>query len=86
MLSYLPFSIKALVKLGVKMTTRPGECTHLLARQVVRTEKFLCALASSPYILSEKWALASAETKRLLRMFFIAPCAFYGADPLIPNS
>ncbi|KAF9480753.1 hypothetical protein BDN70DRAFT_856332 [Pholiota conissans] len=59
-------TIKALAKLGVKMTTRPGECTHLLARQVVRTEKFLCALASSPYILSEKWALTSAEAKRLL--------------------
>ncbi|KIJ92959.1 hypothetical protein K443DRAFT_684887 [Laccaria amethystina LaAM-08-1] len=58
--------IKALTKLGVKMTTRPSECTHLLAAQLVRTEKFLCALSGSPFILTDKWATASAAAKKLL--------------------
>lgn len=57
--------IKALTKLGVKMTTRPSECTHLLAAQLVRTEKFLCALSGSPFILTDKWATASAAAKKL---------------------
>ena len=49
------------------MTTKPTECTHLLASHLVRTEKFLCALAAAPFILSEEWALESAAAKRLLR-------------------
>jgi len=57
---------KALSKLGVTFTTRPSECTHLIAQGVVRTEKFLCALAMRSYILSEKWAIASADAKNLL--------------------
>jgi len=59
--------LKALLKLGVKITTRASECTHLLARQVVRTEKFLCALANAPFILTDQWAIASASAKKLLR-------------------
>lgn len=58
--------VKALTKLGVKMTTRPSECTHLLAAQLVRTEKFLCALSGSPFILTDKWATASVAAKKLL--------------------
>lgn len=52
------------------MTTRPSECTHLLAPQLVRTEKFLCALVVAPFILTEKWAIQSAAVKKLLREFF----------------
>jgi len=59
------------LKLGVAFTTRPSECTHLLAQGVVRTEKFLCAVAMNSYILSERWAIASAEAKRLLRASFL---------------
>lgn len=58
------------MKLGVTFTTRPSECTHLLAQGVVRTEKFLCALAMQSYILSEQWAIASADAKKLLRASF----------------
>ncbi|KAF8625140.1 hypothetical protein AX17_006918 [Amanita inopinata Kibby_2008] len=57
---------KALIKLGVRITTRPMECTHLLAPGIVRTEKFLCALAGAPFVLSEKWATESAAAKKLL--------------------
>jgi hypothetical protein len=49
------------------MTTRPTQCTHLLAPHLVRTEKFLCALATAPYILEASWATNSASAKRLLR-------------------
>ena len=55
------------------MTSRPSECTHLLAPQLVRTEKFLCALVVAPFILTEKWATRSAAAKRLLRAFFFLP-------------
>ncbi|EGN97163.1 hypothetical protein SERLA73DRAFT_161344 [Serpula lacrymans var. lacrymans S7.3] len=58
--------IKRLGKLGVKTTTRPNECTHLLTKNIVRTEKFLCAMAVSPYVLNEKWATASAAANQLL--------------------
>ncbi|KAF9463519.1 hypothetical protein BDZ94DRAFT_1308637 [Collybia nuda] len=57
---------KTLAKLGVKITTRPSECTHLLAPNLVRTEKFLCALAVAPFILTSKWATDSAAAKKLL--------------------
>ncbi|KAJ2978208.1 hypothetical protein NUW54_g11319 [Trametes sanguinea] len=58
--------IKALTKLGVKFVTKPTECTHLLVRSVVRTEKFLCAMAVAPYVLSEKWAISSATVRKLM--------------------
>ncbi|KAK0212813.1 hypothetical protein DFS33DRAFT_1284670 [Desarmillaria ectypa] len=58
--------LKHLTKLGVKLTTRPSECTHLLAPHVVRTEKFLCALAVSPWILSPEWAIESVVSNKLL--------------------
>ncbi|KAF8877711.1 hypothetical protein BD779DRAFT_1677212 [Infundibulicybe gibba] len=58
--------IKALGKLGVRMTMRPSECTHLIVPHLVRTEKFLCALAVVPHILTEQWALKSAAAKKLL--------------------
>ncbi|CDO76219.1 hypothetical protein BN946_scf184894.g8 [Trametes cinnabarina] len=54
------------VRLGVKFVTKPTECTHLLVRSVVRTEKFLCAMAVAPYVLGESWAKASAGVRRLL--------------------
>ncbi|KAJ8468323.1 hypothetical protein ONZ45_g17284 [Pleurotus djamor] len=59
-------TIKVLNKLGVKVTTKPADCTHLIAPHLVRTEKFLCALAVNPYILSSTWATASATANELL--------------------
>ncbi|KAI8972183.1 hypothetical protein BD414DRAFT_448733 [Trametes punicea] len=58
--------VKRLTRLGVKFVTRASDCTHLLVRSVVRTEKFLCALAAAPYILNEQWAVRSAGVYRLL--------------------
>ncbi|KAF9813958.1 hypothetical protein IEO21_05394 [Rhodonia placenta] len=58
---------RILTKLGVKMTSKPSECTHLVARNLVRTEKFLCAMAVAPFVVNEKWLLASAAAKQILR-------------------
>ncbi|KAJ7503100.1 BRCT domain-containing protein [Mycena galericulata] len=58
--------LKALAQLGAKVTNRATECTHLIVPGLVRTEKFLCALAGAPYILTTAWALDSAEAGKLL--------------------
>ncbi|KAI9457707.1 hypothetical protein HD554DRAFT_2042292 [Boletus coccyginus] len=58
--------IKRLTKLGILMTTKPMDCTHLIAKGIVRTEKFLCAMSVSPHILTEEWANASAKCGKLL--------------------
>jgi hypothetical protein len=48
------------------MTAKPAECTHLVVPHLVRTEKFLCALAVAPFILTAEWAIKSVAAKRLL--------------------
>ncbi|KAF5370725.1 hypothetical protein D9758_001947 [Tetrapyrgos nigripes] len=58
--------IDSLKSMGVKMTTKWSECTHLVVPQLVRTEKFLCALARSPYILTIKWVHDSISAGKLL--------------------
>ncbi|KAL0949407.1 hypothetical protein HGRIS_009469 [Hohenbuehelia grisea] len=57
---------KPLLKLGVKFTTKYSECTHLVVSHLVRTEKFLCALAMAPHIITKEWAVDSAKAKTLL--------------------
>ena len=53
-------------RLGVEFTTKASECTHLVARSIVRTEKFLSAMAVGPIILTEKWIHTCVSTKHLL--------------------
>lgn len=50
------------------MVEKPSECTHLIAPHLVRTEKFLCAIAVNAFILKLEWATASAAANELLRM------------------
>lgn len=38
--------------MGVAVTHDPASCTHLAAPHIVRTHKFICALAHAPIILS----------------------------------
>ncbi|KAG1727036.1 hypothetical protein EDB19DRAFT_1643230 [Suillus lakei] len=59
-------TIKRLNKLGAKMTTKPNDCTHLVTKGIVRTEKFLCAIASSPFVLTEGWVNSSVRAGKLL--------------------
>ncbi|KAJ7099474.1 hypothetical protein B0H15DRAFT_900731 [Mycena belliarum] len=57
---------RALADLGAKVTGRATDCTHLVVAKLVRTEKFLCALAGAPFILTEQWALDSARAGELM--------------------
>ncbi|TFK70491.1 hypothetical protein BDN72DRAFT_958770 [Pluteus cervinus] len=57
--------IRALGRLGAKFTSKPSECTHLVVRNLVRTEKFLCALAVAPHILTADWVKVSIAAKAL---------------------
>ncbi|KZT24310.1 hypothetical protein NEOLEDRAFT_1242555 [Neolentinus lepideus HHB14362 ss-1] len=54
-------TIKSLQKMGVKMTEKPSECTHVIVKGLVRTKKLLCAIPAVPFILSSDWALHSVE-------------------------
>ncbi|KIP02673.1 hypothetical protein PHLGIDRAFT_111799 [Phlebiopsis gigantea 11061_1 CR5-6] len=58
--------IRALTKMGVKFTTKPLECTHLVARAIVRTEKFLVAMAVAPHIVTDKWVEACVSKKKIM--------------------
>ncbi|KAJ7496761.1 hypothetical protein FB451DRAFT_202760 [Mycena latifolia] len=58
--------LKALANLGAKVTARPTECTHLIVEKLLRTEKFLCALAGAPFILMKQWAEDSAAEGSLM--------------------
>lgn len=58
-----------MTRLGVSFTTNPAECTHLVAKNLVRTEKFLCAIANAPIVVTDKWIETCASTHHLLSMF-----------------
>jgi hypothetical protein len=42
-------------KLGILVVQDPVNCTHLAAPKMVRTQKFLCALATGPVIVSSEF-------------------------------
>ncbi|KAI0682501.1 hypothetical protein BC835DRAFT_1399674 [Cytidiella melzeri] len=58
--------IKAFTKLGGKFTTKPSECTHLVAASIVRTEKFLCAMAVASHVVTRKWVEMCVAKKTIL--------------------
>ncbi|KAJ7432359.1 hypothetical protein B0H11DRAFT_2126774 [Mycena galericulata] len=58
--------LAALTTLGVKITTQASKCTHLITASLVRTEKFMGALAAGAFILSGHWAVESAAAGQLL--------------------
>lgn len=48
------------------ITQDPAKCTHLAAPQIVRTQKFICALAYAPVVLSTQFVeQCLAENKKL---------------------
>lgn len=48
------------------ITQDPSNCTHLASPQIVRTQKFICALANAPIFLSTDFVdQCLAENKRL---------------------
>lgn len=46
---------KGLASIGILCVADPASCTHLAAPHMVRTEKFCCALAKAPIIVSTEW-------------------------------
>ncbi|GJJ08998.1 hypothetical protein Clacol_003219 [Clathrus columnatus] len=60
---------QVLTKIGVKFTTKPTECTHLVASGMARTEKFLCALPQAPFVLNGDWLAACAKEKKILDFY-----------------
>ncbi len=51
-------------ELGILVTQDPKLCTHLAAPNLVRTKKFLCALASGPTVISTDFIDACVKTKK----------------------
>ncbi|CZT43035.1 related to RTT107-Establishes Silent Chromatin [Rhynchosporium secalis] len=56
---------KKLRDLGVLVITDPLKCTHLAAPAVVRTQKFLCALATGPVIVDSSYIDQCVQTRKL---------------------
>lgn len=61
--------VKALKALGIVSTTAVDQCTHLVAKNVGRTEKFLTALAQGKIIVHEDWLQACVDANAILGMF-----------------
>lgn len=57
---------RALLDLGIQLVDDPEQCTHLAAPKLVRTAKFVCALARSPIIVTTKWFEACIKEKELV--------------------
>ncbi|KAG0275025.1 hypothetical protein BGZ95_009256 [Linnemannia exigua] len=58
--------IKALKALGIVSTNVVDQCTHLVAKSVGRTEKFLSALALGKIIVQEDWLQACIDANAIL--------------------
>ncbi|KAL2063008.1 hypothetical protein VTL71DRAFT_6080 [Oculimacula yallundae] len=56
---------KKLRELGILVITDPLKCTHLAAPHVVRTQKFLCALATGPVIVDSSYIDQCVKTHKL---------------------
>ena len=57
---------KALADLGIQCVNDPATCTHLAAPHIVRTEKFCCALAKAPIIVSTEWPRACLKEEKIV--------------------
>ncbi|KAG0203020.1 hypothetical protein BGX28_004574 [Mortierella sp. GBA30] len=58
--------VKALRTLGIVPTTSVERCTHLVAKSIARTEKFLVALAQGKGIVHEDWLQACVDANAML--------------------
>ncbi|KAI1004062.1 hypothetical protein K3495_g4153 [Podosphaera aphanis] len=56
---------KKLRSVGVLVTQNTSQCTHLAAPSMVRTKKFLCALASGPVVVSTDFIDACLKEKEI---------------------
>ncbi|KAG4410729.1 hypothetical protein IFR04_016138 [Cadophora malorum] len=56
---------KKMRELGILVVTDPLKCTHLAAPHIVRTQKFLCALATGPTIVNSNYIDQCTKTHKL---------------------
>ena len=54
-------------ELGILITPDPTKCTHLAAPRILRTPKFLCAMAKAPVLLSTQFVDECLAQNSLLR-------------------
>ncbi|KAI5310782.1 hypothetical protein KEM55_002143, partial [Ascosphaera atra] len=57
---------RVLKNLGVQVVSDPKKCTHVAAPSILRTPKFLNAIAYAPQILSDKFIEQCVEQEKLL--------------------
>lgn len=57
---------KTLADAGIQCVLDPAQCTHLAAPQIVRTEKFCCALAKAPIVVSTDWVEACIRSENIV--------------------
>lgn len=57
---------KGLASIGIQCVADPASCTHLAAPHMVRTEKFCCALAKAPIIVTTEWPQACLREERIV--------------------
>lgn len=63
---YTNISQRKLRDLGIIVVTDASKCTHLAAASILRTTKFIVALASAPTILNTDFVDACLKAKKLL--------------------
>jgi hypothetical protein len=51
--------------MGIKLTAEPAECTLLCAPRILRTKKFIAALANSPKVVNISYLDTALSTNRL---------------------
>ena len=61
--------LKALKALGISPTTTIDRATHLVAKGIARTEKFLQAIAQGKIIVHEDWLQACVDANAHLGMY-----------------
>ncbi|KAL7274802.1 regulator of Ty1 Transposition [Rhizina undulata] len=57
---------RGLAEIGINCVAEPTQCTHLAAPHLVRTEKFCCALATAPVVVSTDWPEACLRERKIL--------------------
>ncbi|KIM22220.1 hypothetical protein M408DRAFT_28858 [Serendipita vermifera MAFF 305830] len=52
--------------MGIQQVQDPLSCTHLVSNAIMRTEKFISAIAVCPIIVTEKWVRECLRAKRIV--------------------
>ncbi|TFK48096.1 hypothetical protein OE88DRAFT_1685439 [Heliocybe sulcata] len=58
--------VESLKEMGVKFVSKVADCTHLVVKGLVRTEKLLCAIPQAPFVMNSEWAIDSVNAGKLL--------------------